>query len=169
MGWLITLVAIVVLLAMWVTWTATRLDRLHARVEGARVSLDGQLHRRTTAAAALGEDPPDWTDPDTSARLRDLAAASSAAPAERREEAENALGKGIVDVLRSRPESDAAAEPPVAELVEACTRVRLARRFYNDAVRDTRSLRAKRIPRLLRLAGRAPLPAYFEIDDELPG
>jgi hypothetical protein len=41
----------------------------------------------------------------------------------------------------------------------------LARRFYNDAVRDTRSLRSRRLPRLLAPAGRRPLPAFFEIAD----
>jgi hypothetical protein len=44
----------------------------------------------------------------------------------------------------------------------------LARRFYNDAVRDTRELRGRRLPRLLRLHARRPLPRYFDIDDR-PG
>jgi 8-oxo-dGTP pyrophosphatase MutT (NUDIX family) len=39
----------------------------------------------------------------------------------------------------------------------------LARRVHNDAVRDTLALRRKRSVRWLRLAGRAPLPSYFEI------
>jgi hypothetical protein len=47
------------------------------------------------------------------------------------------------------------------------TRVGLARRFYNDAVRDTRALRRHRFPRLLRLHARRPLPRYFDIDDRL--
>jgi hypothetical protein len=46
--------------------------------------------------------------------------------------------------------------------------VALARRFYNDAVRDTVSLRRRRMPRLLRLAGAEPLPVFFEIDDTIP-
>ena len=44
----------------------------------------------------------------------------------------------------------------------------LARRFYNDAVRDTVSLRRRRLPRLFRLGGAEPLPAFFEIDDTVP-
>ena len=39
----------------------------------------------------------------------------------------------------------------------------LARRFYNDAVRDTRALRAVLFTRIFGLAGRAALPDYFEI------
>jgi hypothetical protein len=46
--------------------------------------------------------------------------------------------------------------------------VLIARRFYNDAVRDTRTLRARRMPRLLRLAGRRSLPQFFDIDDTPP-
>ena len=48
---------------------------------------------------------------------------------------------------------------------EAATRVLIARRFFNDAVRDTRTLRARRMPRLLRLAGHRELPQFFDIDD----
>jgi len=55
-----------------------------------------------------------------------------------------------------------------AELHEAAARVLIARRFYNDAVRDTRTLRARRMPRLLHLAGRRAMPQFFDIDDTLP-
>jgi hypothetical protein len=46
--------------------------------------------------------------------------------------------------------------------------VLIARRFYNDAVRDTRTLRRRRLPRLLHLAGRRELPQFFDIDDTVP-
>ena len=51
----------------------------------------------------------------------------------------------------------------VAELADAEARVLLARRFHNDAVRDTLALRERRTVRWLKLSGRAPLPTYFEI------
>ena len=51
----------------------------------------------------------------------------------------------------------------VAELADAETRVLLARRFHNDAVRDTLALRKRRPVRWLRLGGTAALPSYFEI------
>jgi hypothetical protein len=54
------------------------------------------------------------------------------------------------------------------ELREAAARVLIARRFYNDAVRDTRALRARRMPRLLRLAGHRAMPQFFDIDDTAP-
>jgi hypothetical protein len=47
------------------------------------------------------------------------------------------------------------------------TRVALARRFYNDAVRDTQALRRRRLARLLRLHASRPMPRFFDIDDRL--
>lgn len=44
----------------------------------------------------------------------------------------------------------------------------IARRFHNDAVRDTLALRVRRPVRWLRLGGTAPMPTYFEIIDR-PG
>jgi hypothetical protein len=55
------------------------------------------------------------------------------------------------------------------DLAGTGTRVSLARRFYNDAVRDTAALRHRRLPRLMRLHGSRPLPRYFDIDDRLDG
>ncbi len=48
-------------------------------------------------------------------------------------------------------------------MADAIERVVLARRFYNDAVRDTRALRAVLFTRIFGLAGRAAMPDYFEI------
>src|SRR5689334_22429506 len=150
---------------MWVTFTATRLDRLHARVDAARAALDAQLVRRAAALLHVAE-----TDSRLSAahraaseKIAEQALAARAAPA--RQAAENRVGRAVADLL-----ADAGALPSgsAAELHEAAERVRLARRFYNDAVRDTRTLRARRMPRLLRLAGHAELPSYFDIDDTVP-
>lgn len=55
-----------------------------------------------------------------------------------------------------------------SELVDVTDRVSMARRFYNDAVRDTRHLREMRSVRVLRLAGRAPMPDYVELVDVPP-
>ena len=55
----------------------------------------------------------------------------------------------------------------LAELEAAAHQVFLARRFYNDAVAVTRDARRRWLVRMLRLAGGAPLPEFFEIDDSL--
>src|SRR5262249_51641730 len=51
----------------------------------------------------------------------------------------------------------------IAELADAEARVLLARRFHNDAVRDTLALRERPPVKFLCLSGTAPLPTYFEI------
>jgi hypothetical protein len=65
------MIGFVVLVAWYLTFSATRLDRLHARVEGARSALDAQLVRRasvTLQLAASGR-----LDPATSLLLADAA------------------------------------------------------------------------------------------------
>mgnify|MGYP001127291260 FL=1 len=57
------------------------------------------------------------------------------------------------------------AEAALAELESASSRVGLARSFHNSAVTDTRALRRRRMPRLLRLAGHRAMPSFFDMDD----
>lgn len=70
-----------------------------------------------------------------------------------REQAENRLSRALRGVT------------PTEELSEVVTRASFARQFHNDAVRDALVLRRRWIVRLLHLAGHAPRPTYFEIDD----
>ncbi len=164
-GWLIAAVLVAILLSMWVTFTLTRLDRLHARVDAARAALDAQLVRRAAALLHVVEAPETALGPDERTTLEAVAlTATSPEGLERREAVENAVGRGV-----SRLVGEAGLPPEaVAELREAAARVQVARRFYNDAVRDTRTLRARRMPRLLHLAGRVELPQFFDIDDTEP-
>ncbi len=60
------------------------------------------------------------------------------------------------------------AAPLAGELSDAEERVVLARRVYNDAVRDTLALRHRRTVRWFRLAGTATRPDYFEIAEPDP-
>jgi hypothetical protein len=157
---LVTAIVVLVVVAAlgWAYKTANRLDRLHVRVDLAWQSLDAALARRAvvtrTIASGLGPEG------------KTLAAAADRAErSERidREVAENALSAALapIDPQTLRPQL-------VAELADADTRVSIARRFYNDAVRDTLALRTRRPVRLLRLGGTAPLPTYFEIVERAP-
>src|SRR6266545_93850 len=62
----------------------------------------------------------------------------------------------------------ARAETTHAAIEAAAHQVFLARNFYNDAVAATLAARRRRLVRLLRLAGGAPAPVFFEIDDAPP-
>lgn len=146
----------VVLMSIWISWTTTRLDRLANRVDAARASLDAQLVRRSAALQAFLDSSPGLPGAD---RMRALALAALEADDAERESAENDLGRE----LAALPDGGDAARRQ--DLAEASVRVVLARRFYNDAVRDTHSLRGSRLSRMLRLSGGRPAPTYFEIAD----
>ena len=146
----------VILLAAYVTWTAGRLDRMHARVDAAWAALDAQLVRRAASARALVGDLPEGAVRD---ELTAAAAASVGAGPEGRQEVENRLTRALRAAVPLLPEA-------VLEDVEtASSRVGLARSFHNSAVTDTRALRRRRLPRLLRLAGHRALPDFFDMDD----
>lgn len=165
-GWLIAAVLVAILLSMWITFTLTRMDRLHARVDAARAALDAQLVRRAAALMQVAEGARGAL-PDEQRAFYQVTAQAALTPAGPggREAVENAVGRAVTQLVAT---SQRLPEDAVAELHEAAVRVQVSRRFYNDAVRDTRALRARRMPRLLRLAGRAEPPQFFDIDDTPP-
>ena len=151
MWWVITVVAVVVLVATYVTWLAARVDRLHARAVAAYATLDAHLLRRAVAAVALAE----------AAQLPTLMYAARIAvdaEPEDREVAENDLTRHL---------RDAAAGPDqvLDGLVQVSRRVALARQVHNDVVRDALAVRRRLLVRLFRLARKHPRPAYFDVDD----
>ena len=164
MSWLdmtlIVLAAVLlVALALFGAWgyqRANRLDRLHVRYDLSWQALDGALARRAVVARAVAIDA--YGGAPEGRRLAALADAAEAASRHAREAAENELSAALAMV-------EPAALPAglIAELADAEARVLLARRFHNDAVRDTLTLRERRMVRLFRLGGTAALPSYFEI------
>ena len=153
---------------------ASRIDRLHHRIELARVSLDTQLVRRARATEALAVS--DLLDPPSAMIL--ARAASNC----RNVDPGDPAGRAIVESELSRDLREVIADPqdvealrstlPGRELVDdlasACQHVMLARRFHNDGVQAVRLLRSGRLVRLFRLAGSAPEPAMVELDDAIP-
>jgi hypothetical protein len=47
-GWVVAAVAAVLAFGVYLSWTAGRIDRLHARIDAARAALDAQLVRRAS-------------------------------------------------------------------------------------------------------------------------
>lgn len=146
-GWLlvaVVAVAVVVMVGIWLSGLASRLNRLHIRTDSARVNLEGALQAR---AAVIGVLRPDLLPAVSRAGGLALRAEDMGA----RSDAENVL-------LQELDREDIASPSFVA----ASTKVDLAARFYNDAVGDTLGLRSRPVVRVFRLAGSAPLPAYYE-------
>jgi len=148
-------------LLVWIASTVSRLDRLDDRVLAARSALDAQLVRRAAVAQALADEHPDVLGQRAEA-LRRAAHDALTADDASRETAENTLGH----LLRAvGSELDGVPDSLRGDLRSTTERVVLARRFYNDAVRDNRQLRGQALPRTFRLAAHRPLPAHFDIDD----
>jgi 8-oxo-dGTP pyrophosphatase MutT (NUDIX family) len=168
MSWTLPLVAAVVLLLLvllrfgvWGYRTANRLDRLHVRYDLSWQALDAALARRAVVARAVAANAFGGPADAEARQLVARADAAETAPRRAREACENQLSAALALV-------DPAAGPAglVAELADAEARVVLARRFHNDAVRDTLALRERRLIRWFRLAGTAALPSYFEIAEQ---
>lgn len=156
------LVVLVLVVAAYVTWTAGRIDRLHDRCAAARSALDAQLVRRAATAAALAHDRADELG-SAAGKLHGTATQALDSEERFREATENDLTRS----LRELPWPVGATE--IAEVSLASRRMAIARHIYNDAVRDTRGLSGRRLPRLLRLGSGRELPLYFDIDDSPPG
>lgn len=158
-------------IGVYLSWTAGRLDRLHARIDAARAALDAQLLRRASVAQELAT--AGVLDPAASIVLYEAAHAARQADEEGREVAESELSQALRAVFGDASQVDAVRQAPggteaADELAAAVRRVPMARRFHNDAVRAARALRRHRTVRWLRLAGHAPFPLAFEMDDEPP-
>jgi len=168
----IIVIALLAMMGVYISWRAGRLDRLHARVDTARFALDAALVRRSSIALELASSG--LLDPATSVLL--AGAAHDARSAEdARELPESDLTRALRAVF-SQPDFRAllagreGAEELLGELESASHQVFLARKFYNDAVAATQAARQRWLARLLQLAGNAPNPEFFEIDDSLvPG
>ena len=171
MTWIIVIASLAVLLGLYLSWTAGRLDRLHARVDAARAVLDAQLLRRSGAALDIATGG--LLDPASAVLVADAATRARTQEAGDREQVESdltaALSAALDDaefVARLRAEQGAGAA--LDELAAACRRVGHARRFHNDTVRSARRLRSKVLVRWLQLAGHAPWPETVEFDDSVP-
>lgn len=182
-----TFVVIVAIGAAWyLSYAAARLDRLHAKVEGAMSALDAQLVRRAEATLELANSGA--LDPATALLLADAATESIERTTEHplaedlldgqhfggREEVEAILTEVLAVTLtddvvaRLHAQDDELVNDSLERIAASALRVRMARRFHNDAVREVRRVRDKRVVRWFRLAGHAALPGRVEFDDDLP-
>jgi hypothetical protein len=164
----ILVVAVVAMLGVYVSWRAGRLDRLHNRLDAARAALDAALVRRSSVALELASSG--LLDPATSLLL--AGAAHDARSAQNGQELPQSDLTRALRAVFGQPDfrstlSGRGAEELLAELEGAAHQVFLARKFYNNAVAITRAQRRRPLARVVRLAGSAPLPDFFEIEDSL--
>ena len=183
MTWTIIVLALLalVLWGFYVSWRASRLDRLHNRVEAARTALDLALVRRASAASELASSG--LLDPAASLLLGDAVRRARQADSAERDLAESDLTRALRATLgdpvfrkelagEGDVDHDVASKGTaelVAEVEAAAQQVFIARKFYNDLAGRTVYARRRPLARAMRLAGSAPLPRFFDMDDSLAG
>ncbi|HEV2088277.1 MAG TPA: NUDIX hydrolase [Cryptosporangiaceae bacterium] len=159
MEYLLVALAVLMLIALHVTWLAGRIERLHARSAAAREALEDQLVRRASAAAGVSGPPGVRPEVDRLHQAARAALTARTAELDLRQVSENELTRAL------RAATLDPSDPTVLAATVANRRLGVARQVYNDAVRDTRSLRQAKVPRVFRLGARHPLPHYFDIDE----
>lgn len=158
------LYAVLAVLAFWyLTFSASRLDRLHHRVETSWATLDSLLQRR--AAIALEVARSAVTDPATSLLLTASAYQARSADIEDRSSAESVLS-GALGMMLSERESIVAKSDQVllAELEQLTDKIKVSIAIHVEAVNRTQLIRRKLVFRVFRLAGTAPLPVTYEFE-----
>ncbi len=175
-GWVVlgvALLVVIVLVGLYLSMTAGRLDHLHRRIDTSHLALEGQLLRRSAVCSELAASS--LLDPASSMLLADaahLARNSVDEGPDAQAMAESDLTAALMAALEPEDVEEVRhallGAEMLAELDAACRRVQLSRRFHNDAVRACRQLRRQRMVRLFRLAGHTPWPETVEMDDRKP-
>ena len=167
---IVLVVLAVVLWGFYVSWRASRLDRLYNRAEAARTALDLALVRRASAAQELASSG--LLDPAASLLLGDAVRRVRQVGPSERDLAESDLTRLLRATLgdpdfRKEFAGEKGAAELVAEVEAAAQQVFIARKFYNDLAGRTIDDRRRPLSRVLRLAGTAAPPEFFDMDDAL--
>ncbi len=159
--------AFILLFVLWyLSFTATRLDRLHHRVETSWANLDVLLQKR--AAIALEIAHSDIADPASSLLLTGAAYQARDAEIENRSQAESGLSGALGLLLEDSQHLATAADSALlTELSGLTDKIRVAIAIHTDAVARTQMVRRKFIVKLFRLAGTAPLPITYEFESDV--
>jgi len=162
MSILLVVILALMLFAVWyLSFTASRLDRLHHRVETSWGNLDAAL--RTRSALALEVARSNLVDPATSLLLLAAAHVAVIANQAERSEAEEELSRLLLSLIEEGALSSDAQI--FRELSQARERLRIAIALHLEAVVRTQAQRARPIVKIFRLAGRAPLPVRHPFEE----
>jgi hypothetical protein len=157
---------LVVILGWYISFSASRLDRLHHRVETSWATLDALLQQRAALAHEIVAESN--LDPATAYLISASASAARFANLEERSAAESVLSESLKLVQSAaRDELLELPTPLLVELSDLTTKVKLAINIHLEAVNATRNVRKKVFIRLFRLAGKAPLPVRYAFEDDV--
>ena len=157
----VALLAFLLLFIWYLTFTASRLDRLHHRVETSWAALDALLQQRAALALEVSHLP--GVDPAIAMVLTQSAFLAGEAEIAERSEAEEGLAATVA--LLYETEDFHKKNPALSERITGVSkRIEVAMRLHREAVHTTGVQRSRPLVRLFRLAGRAPLPVVYPFE-----
>jgi hypothetical protein len=157
---------LIALFAWYLSFLATRLDRLHHRVETSWANLDGLLQRRAAIAIEIARS--EIADPASSLLLTFAAHQAREASVKDRSQAETGLSGALGILLETSTSVQSLAEQDLLrELAELNAKIKVAIALHVESVNRAQLIRSKWIIRTFRLAGRAPLPVTYEFEADV--
>ena len=156
---------LIVLIGWYLSFSASRLDRLHHRVETSWATLDSLLQKRAALAQEIVAESN--LDPATSYLISTSATAARDANIIERSAAESVLSEAL-KLVQNAALNNSLELPSelLVELSDLTSKVKLAINIHLEAVNATRNVRSQLIIRLFRLAGKAPLPVRYAFEDD---
>jgi hypothetical protein len=152
--------------AWYLSYSATRLDRLHHRVETSWANLDGLLQRRAAIAIEIARS--EISDPASSLLLTFAAHQAREASVRDRSQAETGLTGALGILIESSTSNSGPIEQDlIRELKELTEKIKMAIAMHVDAVTRTQMIRKKWFMRFFRLAGNAPEPVTYEFEGDV--
>ena len=162
---LLTIILIILLIAWYLSFSATRLDRCHHRVETSWEHLDALLQRR--AALALEITRHTDLDPATEMILTASAYQSREANISDREDAESSLSESLKFLHTAAKSGDIKISISlIDELTSLTDKILTAITIHLEAITAVRNLRNKLVFRFFHLAGKAKWPVKYHFEDD---
>lgn len=158
-------ILIILLLAWYLSFSATRLDRCHHRVETSWEHLDALLQRRAALALEIARNSD--LDPATEIILTSSAYQSREANIGDREDAESSLSESLKFLHHSALQGEITVSVGlINELNTLTDKIRTAIAIHLEAISAVRNLRQKLVFRFFHLAGRAKWPEKYHFEDD---
>ncbi len=161
----LVVILIILLLAWYLSFSATRLDRCHHRVETSWEHLDALLQRRAALALEIARHSD--IDAATEIILTSSAYQSREANIGDREDAETSLSESLRFLHESAKRGDLTISVKlIDELATLTDKIRTAIAIHLEAISAVRNLRQKLVFRFFHLAGRAKWPEKYHFEDD---
>lgn len=160
--WLFLGILISLAFLWYLSFTASRLDRLHHRVETSWASLDALLQQRAALALEVSHLP--GIDPAVALVLTQSAYLATEADIAERSEAEEGL-RATLDLLNETEDFASNYRALFERLQGVQKKIEMAISLHRESVDTTRNQRKRWMVRFFRLAGRAPQPIIHSFEE----